>query len=1141
MPLKESALDSRETTISLWSRRVMEACWLLALAMIPVYFSLLSDRHFEPDKAVALRSIVMILGGAWIINWLERGQVFRSWPRWRDWWRSPLVAPAIVYVGVFFFTTLTSVLVFTSFFGGYNRLQGFYTNFSYVVVFGAMLAHVRRREQLERIITVIIATTLPTLGYGWVQYQRSDPLPWAGDTAARVASSMGNSIFVAAYLILTLPFMLYRLITSVMATKRAESEATNSVGLDAAWFVTLGLIPLGQLSLLYATLKLGALLQAPLLGIGHWWIFPMSVIVAGSTLPLISWVTSTRSRSDWRLYLPGGLILLYMLSLVLGGYLTADQCQGQINQTCYNLDMATAERASDFRTWFLLAMAAYFGFYGLVLALPRRSEAAAHAIVQWLSAAVYAGLSLFTIVIIFFTQSRGPQIGMFVSIFVFFTLFLLQGLRSTNFKRVFGAALSAWVVFSLAGAAFLVVLNTDPTSFSGLRQSNRYINRLGNLLETEGGTGLVRVLIWRGDEHTQGAVGLALSDPLRTVIGWGPESMFVAYNPFYPPRLANYESRGASPDRSHQALLDELVTKGAIGLFSHLFLFGSFLIIMLRLLRIPRLINLGLTTLFMLGIGIFFAVFLKSLALGLIAGGVGLLVVGLATWLGYAKPLEASLSFTWQLLIITVLSAVAANFVENLFGIPIVSSLLYTWVIMAVGVLAGAHAGAYQLGTKPAVAVAAVAEEAAESTPAKAGTKRQAAQNARRNPAGRGRTSSGVTGAAPARILYAVVVPIVLLLVWFLNLDNIFADMRYLQGKQFIDQGQGLDQHLLGFAAIQDAVEHAPNEDLYFLMYGRALMTLATDLSIEQNKLVSENQNAAIAQVLNSRPRPDAELADLPDAEYSVAGLQTVARDFLTKFGPLQVLDYARLALEEAQRLNPQNKDHPANLGRLHSSWFRNTEQSDPEGARMHLDAAIEAYKQAHTVAPQDVELTGQWAMLYLYRQEYDTAIAELTKATTLDPLWSLNFIRLGEAYRRKGDLPNAALAFANALALDPRALSSNGLVDVAELPAERTARVQATFASMQSDPAVFDSFLTGFERAIASKPGDMSYRQIYTQVLSDSQRYDAGLNQAQLALAEMDKMGAADPTFNTTYADTRTAFEKLVSFFQSQLGQSKP
>ncbi len=1135
MPLKESALDSRETTISLWSRRVMEACWLLALAMIPIYFSLLSDRHFEPDKAVALRSIVMILGGAWIINWLERGQVFRLWPRWRDWWRSPLVAPAIVYVGVFFFTTLTSVLVFTSFFGGYNRLQGFYTNFSYVVVFGAMLAHVRRREQLERIITVIVATTLPTLGYGWVQFQRSDPLPWAGDTAARVASSMGNSIFVAAYLILTLPFMLYRLITSLMATKRTETEGASSVGLDAAWFVTLGLLPLGQLSLLYATLKLGALIQAPLLGIGHWWIFPLAVIVTSSTLPLISWLTSTRSRNDWRLYVPGGLILFYMLALVIGGYLTADQCQGQIDKTCYNLDMASADRASNFRTWFLLAMAAYFGFYGLVVALPRRLAAAPHALVQWLSAAVYAGLSIFTVVIIFFTQSRGPQIGMFVSIFVFFTLFLLQGLRSTSFKRLFGAALSAWVVLSLASAAFLVVLNTDSSSFSGLRQSNRYINRLGNLLETDGGTGLVRVLIWRGDEHTKGAVGLALSNPLRTVIGWGPESMFVAYNPFYPPRLANYESRGASPDRSHQALLDELVTKGAIGLFSHLFLFGSFLILMLRLLRIPRLVNLGITTVFMLGIGLFFAVFLKSLELGLIAGGVGLLVVGLATWLGYAKPLDEPISFGWQLLIITALSAVAANFVETLFGIPIVSSLLYTWVIMAVGVVAGAQAGAFQLGSKPAVVAATSVEEEVEAAPAKAGTKRQAAQNARRTSGNRGRTSSGVTGAAPARILYAVVVPIVLLLVWFLNLDNIFADMRYLQGKQFIDQGSDFQQHLFGFAAIQDAVEHAPNEDLYFLMYGRALMTLATDLSIEQNKLVSENQNQAIAQVLNSRPLPNAELDDLPKTEYSIAGMQNTARDFLTKFGPLQVLDYARLALEEAQRLNPQNKDHPANLGRLHSSWFRNTEQSDPEGARKHLDAAIEAYKQAHTIAPQDVELTGQWAMLYLYRQEYDTAIAELSKATTLDPLWSINFIRLGEAYRRKGDLQNAAQAFANALALDPRALNNSGLVDVAELPAERSERIQATFASMQSDPAAFDSFLTGFERAIASKPGDMSYRQIYTQVLSDSKRYDAGLAQVELALAEMDKMGAQDPTFNTTYADTRTGFEQLLSFFQSQ------
>src|SRR5262249_60703870 len=82
-----------------------------------------------------------------------------------------------------------------------------------------------------------------------------------------------------------------------------------------------------------------------------------------------------------------------------------------------------------------------------------------------------------------------------------------------------------------------------------------------------------------------GAVGLITSDPLRAVIGWGPESMFVAYNKFYPPALANIEARGASPDRSHEAYLDELVTKGLLGLISYLFVLLSFFALAWRLAR----------------------------------------------------------------------------------------------------------------------------------------------------------------------------------------------------------------------------------------------------------------------------------------------------------------------------------------------------------------------------------------------------------------------------------------------------------------------------------------------------------------------------------------------------------------------------
>jgi tetratricopeptide (TPR) repeat protein len=1107
----------------------MEACWLLALMVIPVYFSLLSDRHFEPDKAVALRSLALGLGAAWIINLLERGQVQRAWPRWRDWRSAPLVVPALVYAGVFLLTTVTSILAFTSFFGGYNRLQGTYTNLSYMLIFGAIVAHVRRREQLDRIITVIIATSLPVLAYGFVQFRAIDPLPWAGDTAARVASTMGNSIFVAAYLILVLPFVLYRLTMSILHARRPPAEevvnpklgTVPALPIDLAWMLAMGLLVVGQLATLYGVLKLGALLQAPLIGFDHWWIFPGAVIVTGSTLTLFSYRTMSGSRTDWRVYLPGVLVVLFMLSITLGGYLTAPACPSQ-TQTCYNLEMSTASRATNFRGWLLLGMGAYFLFYLAALLLPRRTTAAPSRPMSVLAALSYALVALAMVLIIFFTQSRGPQMGMFVSIFTFITLLLLQGFRTTSAKRVFGALLGVWMLVTVASAGFLIILNTNPGSFAGLRQS-RYIARLGNLLETDGGTGIVRVLIWRGDDKTRGAVGLITSEPLRTVVGYGPETMFVAYNPFYPPRLANYESRGASPDRSHQAMLDELVTKGALGLFSHLFLFGSFAILMLRLLRVPRVINLLITGLFMLSIAAFFAVFLESNELGLIALVAGLAAVSLAAWLGYARPLEKNLDFAWQILIIACISAVVANFVENIFGIPIVSSLLYTWTVMGIGVVAGMFAGAYVLGREAQVVEAPVVEEAA---PIAGGTRRSRSAGGVRPTGGRTVRGRAKAGAGPSRAVYAVIGLIALAGVWFFNLDNIYADMRFLQAKQWIEQGNSFDTHILGYAALREAIDSAPNEDLYYLMYGRALMSLATDVSQLQNEQLQKEPSQQLAQITNRQPAADASLDQLPPAEYDPATIGTVAQKFASSYGPLQILDFARLALEEAQTLNPGNKDHPANLGRLHASWFRNIERVDPASAQMHLDAAIKSYEEAHKIAPQDVELAGQWVMLYLYKQDYARAVTEMEKIAALDPIYAPSFARLGEAKRRQRDLPGAAAAFAQALALDPRVLT-NSLLDVAELPSERSERYQATLADMQSDPALLEAFLGGYAQAIAKRPQDVGYRQIYTQILSDTGRFQQGLAQAKEALALVQQ---------PEQSKLRETFERFVAYFESRL-----
>ena len=99
------------------------------------------------------------------------------------------------------------------------------------------------------------------------------------------------------------------------------------------------------------------------------------------------------------------------------------------------------------------------------------------------------------------------------------------------------------------------------------------IGRLGEMLDSEGGTSQVRLLIWEGALNLISPHEPIFSPDgtrdqlnfLRPLIGYGPESMYVAYNRFYPPELATVEARNASPDRSHNETFDAFVITGLLG------------------------------------------------------------------------------------------------------------------------------------------------------------------------------------------------------------------------------------------------------------------------------------------------------------------------------------------------------------------------------------------------------------------------------------------------------------------------------------------------------------------------------------------------------------------------------------------------
>ena len=126
--------------------------------------------------------------------------------------------PTTLLVTIYLISTIFSISPHVSLWGSYQRLQGTYSALSYIVVFALMAATLRTREQVHRLITVVIVASIPVSLYGIVQRYGLDPLPWAGDVTSRVASSLGNAIFVASYLIMVIPLTIVRLIESMSAS-----------------------------------------------------------------------------------------------------------------------------------------------------------------------------------------------------------------------------------------------------------------------------------------------------------------------------------------------------------------------------------------------------------------------------------------------------------------------------------------------------------------------------------------------------------------------------------------------------------------------------------------------------------------------------------------------------------------------------------------------------------------------------------------------------------------------------------------------------------------------------------------------------------------------------------------------------------
>ena len=1026
---------------------VMETAWLLALVLAPLFFNVYSQRVFEPDKISLVRTMALFGLVAGLIKLFEM-------LRWRGdeakradedgavpFWRRPLVWPVLALAAAYLLSTLLSVTPRQSFWGSYQRLQGTFTMFSYIILFFITLNALRTEQQWRRLQYTIILVSVPIALYGIMQHFHLDPLPWGSDTVIRVASTMGNAIFLAAYLIMVVPLTIERLVSTVQKMLLDENGSVMD-SLSAATLLTV--LVLQFIAILFTQSR------------GPWIGLAVGLYIFG----LLA-LTSLRQQAEKQGALHAGDVI-WGVSMGLAGLLA----------------LAAG----------LLAMVKVSGVLGMLLLL----------------LAIFGALALYLV-----------------------PLFRRWGWRWLWLSFITQSILVALVV---------VLLNVSPGFMPGFG-SVPYVGRLSHLMDFEHGTGRVRVLIWQGavemmlqphppltypDGHTDSL------NAIRPLIGYGPESMWVAYNPYYKPELGELERRNASPDRSHNETFDSLISTGLLGLLAYFALFFSIFYYALKWLgliadRVSR--------------SLFFVLGLVGALLGVIAPwmmgvpyflGVGLplgFILGMLVYITYAAFRGSDEIFALQrrqLLIIALLATLVAHFVEIHFGIAIVSTRTYFFILAAALVALGSRSFSFQ---RPAPETVPLAHPHPKTTVKRKGKRKE--RNSRRSSMLK-QKNTAVLPWWRQTLPYASILGIVLLVLdwdfvsgqidsastatvffksWFIHLSHnvvtpgrgamILVGFTLLAGVVLalaevwrpalrpgdiwkalgVALGVSLGMWLIaglmiaarlttsppGTTALQQAARIVSTIGLFYVLILMSALLLAAVLAWNDRRPAREwarqpilsglgglvdlifvliiiiNVNLRLVQAdiyFKIGQGADAhndwktalvfyqkasEVAPKEDYYLLFVGRALLQRAQNEKDANARSALFSRTEkiLMRAQALNPLNTDHSANLARFYAT--KSTTLTDPEAQRQALLKASTAYEVATRLSPHTAHLQNEWGSVLMRLGEYDQAREHFQRALALDPKFADTYLRLAQLDLQQGNWQAAYDDYSKLVELKPK------------------------------------------------------------------------------------------------------------------------
>ncbi|MEW6007807.1 MAG: O-antigen ligase family protein [bacterium] len=178
----------------IWLSKIL---FFLLILGIPIWMDTNIASTFGVSKITFLRLFSTLILGIWVVRLSRQSFGFV---------KTPLFIPIVFYFIILVLSVVFSRSPILSFFGSYERQEGFLTIINYIFLFFAV-SNLLEKDDIKLVMNAaVLAGTLASL-YGIMQHYSYDPfnLSWGGFSKDRVVSLFGNPVFFGAYTIMALP------------------------------------------------------------------------------------------------------------------------------------------------------------------------------------------------------------------------------------------------------------------------------------------------------------------------------------------------------------------------------------------------------------------------------------------------------------------------------------------------------------------------------------------------------------------------------------------------------------------------------------------------------------------------------------------------------------------------------------------------------------------------------------------------------------------------------------------------------------------------------------------------------------------------------------------------------------------------